>query len=428
MGSNHSALFARRDDSRIKSYDVSTLDGMTIGGYQAASEKIRLLQEFLTFHDISCELVYYSHDDMVDGSFYYYLASGDVDLLLGSDIDADSTYRPVAEFESQPYYLVTNTDSQEILDGLNMAMTQILDANPDFPRERYAANLAFTPNPTILFNADELAYIKEHSRIQVAAVSGWHPFYCVSEEAGHDGIVPDLFKLIEERTGLQFTLVYADTYADAIAMVQNGEADILGCFLDAEEEAAEMELALTAPYAYLNNIVVKNNAVRYPSDNLTGAVLQGRPVPANMDSSAVREYSTMLDGIKAVNRGEVDFLYGLSATLEYHMQHHTFQNVSALSINNSSSVASMICFFSGQAELSYSWTSMATFVLSSAHFQNHCSFQEPEISLLRMAMVMETGSVVTGNWLSRFRIPPLSSGADEPAGPGDTPESLTPPP
>ena len=48
--------------------------------------------------------------------------------------------RVIATYNSQPYYIVTNPGNKEVLDGLNMALERILDANPNFAAERYAAN------------------------------------------------------------------------------------------------------------------------------------------------------------------------------------------------------------------------------------------------------------------------------------------------
>lgn len=63
---------------------------------------------------------------------YDYLENGDVDLLLGNSAENDSRYRVVATFDAQPYYLVTVPGSTEILDGLNMALGNIMESEPDF--------------------------------------------------------------------------------------------------------------------------------------------------------------------------------------------------------------------------------------------------------------------------------------------------------
>lgn len=48
-------------------------------------------------------------------------------------------------------------------------------------------------------------------------------------------------------------------------MVKEGKADLLGYYLDSKEAAADAGLALSTPYISLNNIIVRNKSVIYPS-------------------------------------------------------------------------------------------------------------------------------------------------------------------
>ena len=45
-GSSYTTLLARPEDDRIHGYDLRELDGLTIGVYKNAVEKIRRLEEF----------------------------------------------------------------------------------------------------------------------------------------------------------------------------------------------------------------------------------------------------------------------------------------------------------------------------------------------------------------------------------------------
>lgn len=82
MGSNYSLLIYHQEDTDIKGYDYNTLNGKRIGVLKRAVQKIERLQEFLTFNNISCELVYYE-DTTEYGNC---LESGKVDLMLGADV------------------------------------------------------------------------------------------------------------------------------------------------------------------------------------------------------------------------------------------------------------------------------------------------------------------------------------------------------
>ncbi|MCQ4815811.1 hypothetical protein, partial [Cloacibacillus evryensis] len=76
------------------------------------------------------------------------------------------------------------------------------------------------------------------------------------------------------------------------------------------------ELALTKPYVDLNDIIVRNKSVSYPSDGLTGGVLEGRELPGEIKASEVKYYKSATEALRAVDRGEADFYYGVSAVME----------------------------------------------------------------------------------------------------------------
>ena len=76
----------------------------------------------------------------------------------------------VAKFDSQPHYIVTTGNNQEVLDGLNMAMAKIIDSNPNFAEERYEANFPDSGMSAIYLNQPELDYISQKKTVTVAVL------------------------------------------------------------------------------------------------------------------------------------------------------------------------------------------------------------------------------------------------------------------
>ena len=53
--------------------------------------------------------------------------------------------------------------------------------------------------------------------------------------------------------------------SEALEMLYQGKADMIGSFLGTDNEGAQMELAVTKPYAVLNDIIARNNkSVTFP--------------------------------------------------------------------------------------------------------------------------------------------------------------------
>lgn len=337
MGYNYGVLFARKNDNRIHERDINSLQGKKIGVYKKATEKIGRLKRYLEFNEIDCEYVYYDVEDRVNDKLYYYLETGEIDVLLGNDLEADGTFRIVAEFQAQPYYFATTKGNTEVLDGLNFALSQIADCMPDFFNEKYREHLAESQGIEISYTEKEKEFIKSAEKIKVAVSRKLHPFYCNEGTDYHKGIIPDLLQEIELSTGLSFSYVYADTYQEMLQLVKDGKADLAGCFYDKEEVALEEGFALTIPYASFDNAIVKNKAVTYPAEGLTAAILQGSGVSDSVKMEEIVYFPSMNEGIKAVSSGKIDYMYGLSACLEEAVQSQRFTNVAIFTLNEADS-------------------------------------------------------------------------------------------
>ena len=341
MGYSRSLLLARSDDRSIHSYDLESMNGKTIGVYENARENIRRLKEFMAINGLYCNIQYYKQEDMVGKiGLYPYLAKGEIDLLLNNVAHISDSVRVVVAYDSQPYYIVTNPGNKEVLDGLNMALERILDANPNFAAERYAVNF-----PDRLVNIQlsdrDLEYVNERKTITVAVPENWYPLYCKETPLkNHTGIMADVLDEIKSFTGLRFSYVYAKNYADAIRLIQQGDADILGFFLGDENDAAQLGLALSASYVSANNIIVRNKACSYPAPGLVGALVENQRLPSGISVEKIRFYPSIKEALFAVNNGEADFIYGLSSRMEQDILRYHFTNLAPVTLVNDQSTIS----------------------------------------------------------------------------------------
>ena len=341
MGYSRSLLLARSDDRSIHSYDLESMNGKTIGVYENARENIRRLKEFMAINGLYCNIRYYKQEDMVGKiGLYPYLAKGEIDLLLNNVAHISDSVRVVVAYDSQPYYIVTNPGNKEVLDGLNMALERILDANPNFAAERYAVNF-----PDRLVNIQlsdrDLEYVNERKTITVAVPENWYPLYCKETPLkNHTGIMADVLDEIKSFTGLRFSYVYAKNYADAIRLIQQGDADILGFFLGDENDAAQLGLALSASYVSANNIIVRNKACSYPAPGLVGALVENQRLPSGISVEKIRFYPSIKEALFAVNNGEADFIYGLSSRMEQDILRYHFANLAPVTLVNDQSTIS----------------------------------------------------------------------------------------
>lgn len=340
MGYSKSILLCRKDNQDILTYDLKSLNGKTIGVYAPAEENIRRLQDFLQLNRLDCTIKAYSKQEMaVDGNLYPYLRNGEVDLLLGNIADWNEEFQVVATYDAQPYYLVTTVGNQEVLEGLNMALGKILDAEPTFDEIHYAIHFSDKLLANVQLNEGERAYIQQKETVTVAIPKQWHPLSCPNMNSDfHRGLVVDILNQVSAFSGLQFTYQYTNSYQEALQLVQQGQADLLGFYLDSEQEAVKQKLALSTPYAQMTNIVVRNKNVSYPDQGLVGAVLEGQHLPSDI-AAEVKVYSDADAALMAVEKGRVDFIYGLSAHLEQAFQQHYFSNLVPVTLSDNVGVS-----------------------------------------------------------------------------------------
>lgn len=328
-GRSQAALLCRKQDSSILSYDLKSLNGKTIGVYASATEKIRYLEEFLAANDLNCTLRSYTYQELGNSSILYpLLRSGEVDLIMGNELEVGGEFRMATSFPAQPYCIVTIPGNTEVLEGLNMALRYIQEATPGFAEESYNTNFPDAKSTDIQLNEKELTYVAQNPTVTVALPGEWHPFYCITDtDTHHEGILPEMLAEVTAFTGLQFEYLLTDTYAQSIEAVLNGEADVLGGYIGDETQAFADGFALSQAYSELNSIIIKHKSVSFPDEGLRCGVLEGSTLPKRFEAESVWYYSTIHELVEAVNKNEVDYVYGVSSMLEPELQNHRYANL-----------------------------------------------------------------------------------------------------
>lgn len=336
MGSNYYLLVSKKENESVKSFDLTTINGKKIGVFKNSKDKIQRLNYFLSFNNLSCELVYYDNVEDYQAS----LDNSEVDLLLTSDVNLDETHNVAVKFEGAPYYIVTNINKKYLCDELNKALRQIYAANPNFSEELYNKYYPDYYTNSINLSEEDKLYIQKSEPVKVVFLKNRYPLIYQNNDSFF-GISLDIFDLITEKTNLQFEYLHASTYQECMEMLKQGEADLMGNFLDDEYYAKNLDLALTKHYVSLDNVILKNKKVPFPSDNSKLALVQGRAVPKNEDSANIVYYSTSQQCVNSVNAGETDYTYLPSSYLEDLLLKGNYTNVSIVAFNTPETTVSI---------------------------------------------------------------------------------------
>ena len=109
---------------------------------------------------------------------------------------------------------------------------------------------------------------------------------------------------------------------------------MLGFFLGTGESASDHDLARTTAYAGLSPILVRNKNVTYPSEGRVCGVMNGRIKSESIVADEIIYYDSVEEGLSDVNRGKIDFFYGLGAHIENIIRTENFTNVVQVSLPN----------------------------------------------------------------------------------------------
>lgn len=133
MGSNRSLLACAQDNDAVASFDLSTLDGATIGVYEKAVDKNKRLESFLSLNGLSCTLLPLDY-----ASYKSCLDDGTADVMLTGDTDLPGNCKVVASFGGEPQYFALAKGS-DLLPELDAAMAQVYAADPGFATKLHDA-------------------------------------------------------------------------------------------------------------------------------------------------------------------------------------------------------------------------------------------------------------------------------------------------
>ncbi len=112
---------------------------------------------------------------------------------------------------------------------LNQAIENIKLDNSEFTEDLRKRYFSESSQSNLEYSLGEREFLSIGRKYNVVLSTQQYPIsYKSTEESGYKGIAVDILKKLEYYSGITFNIIYADTYAEAEAMLESGKADILG--------------------------------------------------------------------------------------------------------------------------------------------------------------------------------------------------------
>lgn len=293
MGTIYSTLFVR-SDSPLSSNDPLSYEGITVAA-EKDENPVKLLK-FAKENSFTVHIRYYpSLKDVIDA-----VISGETEAGVTAGYQDTDTTHTILRFAPSRIYFAVPQSRKEIILNLNRAMTELKIVNPFFDRDLMSR---FMPQffPKFDLSADEKQMIANSRALTVAISNTWYPFEFYDKPKNEvSGLVIDIYRRVEELTGLRFSFVEE-------AKLANPTTDIIASFPHNMEPAQEAGYNISEPYLSFPLLVVSKKGLDISQGRT--AIIKGL-FPYHdfkvFDNWNPVRYNTHEECLDAVLKGEAD--------------------------------------------------------------------------------------------------------------------------
>lgn len=171
--------------------------------------------------------------------------SGRADAAIQVDVSMSEGFRSIGRFSPEPYYFAVYKENTELLQQLNLAMRSLNQSQPNLQNELYERYFRHTSS--FVLSAEHQAYVQSLGTLRVLFFSGDAPYqYQKGEELR--GFAVEYWDNFARSTGLQYETVIAETYEEALALMESGQVDLVACVPANSPLAALSNVQFTMPY------------------------------------------------------------------------------------------------------------------------------------------------------------------------------------
>ncbi len=252
------------NDSKFPTGELSEMEGMRVGLISDATRK-QTLSQFFRDNGISVTPIYYNSD--VELRLAYY--SGIVDSVMISSLFAPEGTKALVRFSSNDFYFITADNNFMLRSKMDGGMEQLASYQPNFTNNLYNRYLSDIAKINPLLTEEESEYVSRSGTVNVVYNNDWAPLSYTNESGNFAGVFADVFRKIEEESGLNFNYIEVDGYSKALEMVSSGKADIICLAKNDFTWAAKNNLVLSKSYLNIPMVMVVSRSNKSGSEGIS---------------------------------------------------------------------------------------------------------------------------------------------------------------
>ncbi|MGZ7460232.1 transporter substrate-binding domain-containing protein, partial [Pseudomonas sp. Ma2-10] len=217
------------------------------------------------------------------------VAFGEADVYLGDAISANYLISRnylsnvqlagFASMEGSHFAFAMLRQHNPLQQIVNAALAAIpLNERLAILRRWGAAEISIPGQHLLQFTSSEQRWLTEHPRVKVAMVENFLPMTFVDEQGEFRGVSADLLAKVSLRTGIQFDIVRSNSLTQVIALLRQGNAEMLAAITPSAEREQDMRFTrpyLTAPYVLVTRAGAGNARMLEEMANKKLALISG---------------------------------------------------------------------------------------------------------------------------------------------------------
>ncbi len=316
---NSTILSIQAQNTKIRSGDYSTYNGMTVG-LLAGSSQNQSLPDFAEENGFTYQIREFDDPDQLEAA----LQNGAIDAILTSNLRRAENEKILDTIEIDYFYAITRKDDQALLDEVNYALGQMNINEGDWANVLYYKYYGNIGSSASDFTQRELDYIKAVSsgekHITATSMIDRKPYSYV-EDGELKGILPEFFDSLMQMAGLPYEMIVPENQEAYKQLKNNGGVDVVVDWQQSASEERDYAFGgfLTDAYINTGTALLTRRDFRGPVTCL--AVTEGQeglPLEHEQFKNArILTYPTPEDVLQAVLDGETDAAFVRTYSAQY---------------------------------------------------------------------------------------------------------------
>ncbi len=318
VGRNSTVISVLADNTKYRSGDYKSYDGMCIGLLTGSSQN-DMLAEFAEDKQFSYQSKEFESAQELEQA----LKDGSIDAILSSNLRKTSDERTLDTLTTENFYAIVRKEDTELLEEIDYAIEQMNINEGDWENSLFFKYYGPVHTPGLVFSEREKAYIQDvlDGKKKITATSlGDRAPYSYVENGELKGIMPDYFAKVMELCGLPYEVVVPEDRAEYYRLANTNGVDVV---IDNRTSDLTTEEELYRGFNTDSFITV--GTAKVTKKNFTGSIktiavadAQGEePLEKHIVGDAqILYYDTREEALNAVLKGEADAAYVYTYTAQ----------------------------------------------------------------------------------------------------------------